>query len=262
MKAQEEKILKRRRKLFLRRIWGVIKLLLLLGFLGACIKGMNYFYNSNYFKVKEIVVEGNVHYEKEEILNQLSEIVGENIFEIDKRKTEEKLLKDLVWLKEVRMNKVFPDKVFINIIERKSFIKIECKGRFYILDSEGVVLEEIAEVELRKYKELLLVRNVVNYHPTPGEKIAKKNVLGCGDIYLLLEDHLKEKIRNAMVTNDIYGDIVFVTVDNKKIIFGSSENALEKCKVLEQILIQLLEEGYNYDIIDIRNFKTPAVSVK
>lgn len=259
-KDKEGKILKkRRRRVFLKRIWGFFRLFLILVFFGGCIKGMNYFYNSDYFKVKTVMIEGNSHYSQEEIRKELDKIVGENIFEIEKKNIEEKLLKNLAWLKEVQMDKVFPDKVNIKVVERKPYIKIEYKNRFYILDNEGVVLEEVAFNDLKQYKELLLVKNVVDYYPTSGEKIAKKNVLSCAKIYLLLSKEVKERIRNAMVTDNVYGDIVFLTLDNKKIIFGNSENAVEKCRVLEQILIQLSEEEYKYDIIDLRNFKTPVV---
>ncbi len=256
---KENKILVRRRKIAVRRWWGFLRFFLVGIFFIGALWGLNHLYNSSYFKIKKIEVEGNNYYQDSDIKEQLVDISGTNIFEVNIKEVEEKLVENLLWLKEVKLNKVFPDKVIIRVIERNPYIKIAYRNKLYLVDDEGVILDEIDKDELEKYKELILVNNVVDYYPEIGEKIAKKNALSCGKIYLILDCKLKKEIKEARLTDNIYGDIVFLTFENKEIIFGSSDKIVQKCEVLKQIIKQLEKEEYKYDTIDLRVTENPTV---
>ena len=67
------------------------------------------------------------------------------------------------------------------------------------------------------------------------------------------------EIKQAKISDNIYGDIIFLTFDNKEIIFGSSEEIVQKCEVLKQIMKQLEKEEYKYDTIDLRIIENPTV---
>lgn len=255
----KNKILARRRRVVLRRWWWFFRLLLIVLFFIGAVWGLNYFYNSNYFKIKNIEIKGNNHYQDKEIEEQLEGVLGENIFEVDKKAVEERLMGALVWLKGVSMNKVFPDKIVIEVIERTPHIRICYKDSFYLMDMEGVVLEELVGEEKKKYKELILVKNVVDYYPEPGERIAKRNALSCGNIYAVLDKEIRENIKEARLDDNIYGDIIFLTFENKEIIFGTSEDMVQKAEILKQILRQLSKEESIYSIIDLRSTENPII---
>ena len=141
---QYNKILvKRKRRSIKRRLFIVFKIFLLIIFFAVLVWGFNYFYNSSYFKINSIIVEGNQKYNEEEIKKAAEIILGANIFEIDKKYAEDRLIKELVWLKDVNLKKVFPDKIEIKVSERNPFVKAAYGGSWYIIDEEGVVLDKI-----------------------------------------------------------------------------------------------------------------------
>lgn len=217
--------------------------------------GLNYFYNSDYFKIKSIDIQNNTHYEDEEIGTFIQDLMGSNIFEVNKKKIEDTITGELNWVKETELSKIFPDKVIIELIERKPYLKILYKGEYFLVDDEGVVLDKINEENSGNYEDLILVRNAVNYNITIGEKIAKKNVLSCVEIYKFFDSELKSMIKEAKLEDNISGDIVFCTNDKKEIIFGDSSDIAKKVEILKE----LLKEQPNYTIMDLRSPESPVV---
>jgi len=221
--------------------------------------GLNYFYNSKYFKVKSIDIQGSTHYKDGEIISLIPEVIGANIFEINKKKDEE-TIRELNWVKEVELRKIFPDKVIIKLVERKPFLIIVYKDKYFLMDNEGVVLDKIEKEDLNGYKDLIRVRNVVNYSVNIGDKIAKKNALSCVDIYKAFDSQIKSMIKEARLEDNISGDIVFKTYNGVEIIFGDSSEIVKKVEILKQknFLNELLKEETN-SIIDLRSPDSPVI---
>jgi len=233
-----------------------LKLLLIIAFFTAAVWGLNYFYNSGYFKIKNIDVQDNTHYKDEEIIDLIPGVIGTNIFEIDKKEVEEVIAGELNWVKEAELAKIFPDRVVIRLIERIPDLKIVYKGEYFLIDNEGVVLEKITKEEQQgSYEDLILVRNAVSYNISVGEKIAKKNVLSCVDIYKAFDSQIKSMITEARLEDNVSGDIVFETKDGKEIIFGDSSDIVKKVEILKQ----LLKEETNYTIMDLRSPESPVI---
>jgi cell division protein FtsQ len=252
-------IASRKRRLIRRRIWGFFRIFFIILFLIGLVWGFNYLYNSSYFKISSIIIENNSHYSSELINKEANLAVGKNIFEVDKKNIEEELLKKFIWLKSVTLKKIFPDKVIIDVIERKPFEAILAGGNYFLIDSEGIVLEKLDEKSLKNYKDLILVRNALKYSPEIGEKIAKKNILSCGEIYQSLDMEVKKEIKESMIENNFTEDIVFLTYSGKKIIFGDNDKIIEKNAILKQILKQLSEQNIYYSMIDLRNIENPII---
>lgn len=221
--------------------------------------GLNSFYNSKYFKVKSIDIQGSTHYKDEKIISLIPEVIGANIFEINKKKDEE-TIRELNWVKEAELRKIFPDKVIIKLVERKPYLIIVYKDKYFLVDSEGVVLDRIEKEDLNEYEDLILVRNVVNYSVNIGEKIAKKNALSCVDIYKAFDSQIKSMIKEARLEDNISGDIVFKTYNGVEIIFGDSSEIVKKVEILKQknFLNELLKEETN-SIIDLRSPDSPVI---
>jgi len=216
---------------------------------------LNFFYNSEYFKVKNIDVKDNTHYDNEEILDLIPEVIGANIFEINKKIVEETITGELIWVKEVELSKIFPDRVIVKLVERKPELIIVYKNDYFLMDGEGVILDKITEKNLNNYKDLLLIKNAVSYNVSIGEKIAKKNALSCIDIYKAFDSEMKSTINEARLEDNISGDIVFETIDGKEIIFGDSSETVKKIEALKQIL----EDETDYTVIDIRSWENPVL---
>jgi cell division protein FtsQ len=216
---------------------------------------LNYFYNSEYFKIKNIDIEDNTHYKNEEILDLIPGVVGTNIFEINKKIIEDTITGGLTWVKGVELSKIFPDRIVVKLVERKPELIIVYKVNYFLMDGEGVILDKIDKKNLNNYKDLLLIKNAVSYNVSIGEKIAKKNALSCIDIYKAFDSEMKSIINGARLEDNISGDIVFETNSGDEIIFGDSSDTVKKIEILKQIL----DDETDYTIIDIRSWESPVI---
>ena len=232
-----------------------LKIFLIIIFFAGAIWSINYFYNSNYFKVGNINIEGNKHYSNEYIEEFFSGLKGSNIFEVDKKKIEDSIIDNMIWVKSAELKKIFPSSINIFLEERDPCLIISYKNNYYLLDYEGIVLDKIDRDFLIEYEGLLTVTDAIEYSLDPGEAILKKNILSCADIYRGFDEELKSIIKEAGIEDNIYGDIFFRTYDGLKIIFGDSNEAMKKIEVLKI----LLKEETNYIIIDLKRPDNPVV---
>jgi len=245
----------RKRKILVRRFWMVMKVLLAVCFLAAAIWGLNFFYNSSYFKVKLIDIEGNTHYNQDSISRFTGDTLGTNIFEVNKKDIEDSLESELIWIKSAELRKIFPDRIVIMFQERNPVLIASYKNDYYLLDDEGVILEEIELDEAGQYGDLILVREAFDYKLDPGEAIAVKNILSCARIYRAMDEEMRLLIKEAGIEDNITGDIFFKTYKNEKIIFGDSNEIVKKTEVLKL----LLKRETKYTIIDLRSPENPVV---
>jgi cell division septal protein FtsQ len=216
---------------------------------------LNYFYHSDYFKVKNIDVQDNEHYKDEEVTALIPEVIGTNLFDINKKIVEDTIAGELDWVKDAELSKIFPDRLVIKLVERIPDLVIFYKGEYFLMDDEGVILDKIEIGNLDAYGDLILVKNAVSYRINIGEKIAKKNVLSCADIYKAMDSQMRSMIKEARIEDDVSGDIVFETYDSREIIFGTGNEVIKKIEILKQ----LLKEETDYTIIDLRSWENPVV---
>jgi cell division septal protein FtsQ len=249
----------RKRRNIKRKFVLFVKITAILLMLGALVFGFNYLYNSKYFKIKTVMVTGNSHYSSEQVKKVADIAIGANIFEINKKKIEDKLAADLTWISSSSLRKVFPDKIEISITERQPYIRLVYGGKYFILDKEAVVLDEISDNESSLYSGYLLVKNGIKFYPEIGEKIAKKSILGAAEIYDSLDVELKKIIKEAVISGSTSSDIILVTFDDKQIIFGTSDKIIDKNAILKQVLIQIHKDGIAYSVIDLRNIENPVI---
>ena len=249
----------RKRRNIKRNFILFVKITALLFLLGALVFGFNYLYNSKYFKIKTITLVGNSHYTDEQIKKVANVAIGANIFEINKKNIEDSLASELTWISSILLKKIFPDRIEISVTERKPYIRLVYSGKYYILDKEAVVLDEISSDRKSLYPDCLLVVNAIKFYPQTGEKIAKKSILAAADIYDALDVELKKNIKEAYISDAENSDIILITIDNKQIIFGTSDKITEKNAILRQILNKIYEDKVSYSIIDLRNIENPVI---
>ncbi len=182
-------------------------------------------------------------------------MIGVNIFDVNKKMVEETVIGGLNWVKDAELSKIFPDKVIITLTERKPALIIQFKDEYYLMDNDGVILDKVEMKDMDDYGDLILVKNAVSHGINIGEKVAKKNVLSCADIYKAMDSRLRTLIEDAEIEDNISGDIVFKTNDGKEIIFGNGDEIIKKIEILKQ----LLKEETDYIIIDLRSTENPIV---
>ncbi len=94
------------------------------------------------FSVMEIVVSGNYHLDKEDIVNSIKVRKGAPILEIHFSDIS-KRLKQNAWIKKVALKKQFPGTLLIKIEEAVPKALLSVKKQLYLIDEDGKILEWI-----------------------------------------------------------------------------------------------------------------------
>jgi cell division protein FtsQ len=198
-------------------------------------------------------VQDNEHYKDEEVTILIPEVIGANLFDINKKVVEDTIAEELNWVKDAELSKIFPNRVVVKLIERRPDLIIFYRDEYFLMDNEGVILDKIEMGDLYTFGDLILVKNAVSHGINIGEKIAKKNVLSCADIYKAMDSQMRIVIKEARIENNVSGDIIFETYDGKEIIFGDGSDIIKKIEILKQSLNEV------EDYIDLRSTETPVV---
>jgi len=98
--------------------------------------------NSDIFYIKNIIVEDNLKLGKDYIKEKTEVDSSDNIFLIDLKQIKEILEKE-IYIKTVNIKRKFPDELIIMVEERKGRISYDYRYKKYLLDVEGILLEEI-----------------------------------------------------------------------------------------------------------------------
>jgi len=199
-------------------------------------------------------VQDNEHYKDEEVTILIPEVIGANLFDINKKVVEDTIAEELNWVKDAELSKIFPNRIVVKLIERRPDLIIFYRDEYFLMDSEGVILDKIEMGDLDTFGDLILVKNAVSHGINIGEKIAKKNVLSCADIYKAMDSQMRSVIKEARIEDNIKGDIIFKTYDGKEIIFGDGSVIIKKIEILKQLLLTEVT-----DYIDLRSTENPVV---
>ena len=133
MKKREKKDRKKRRKVSL-----LAKLLITI----ACATGLYFFASSSFFDVTEFEVTGNSYYAQDEILIMGGCKTGDNIFWGTGLKEIKSRLEKDAYMEEVKVKRILPDKVRIELTERKQTAAVMYDNNFAIIDGDSVVLRK------------------------------------------------------------------------------------------------------------------------
>lgn len=99
-----------------------------------------FFLSSNFFQIKYLDVNGNNNVTREEIIKLSSIYYGGNIFRINKRNSMKSIFQN-PYVKMIKINRVLPDRVVIDIIERDIMAYVPYVGSYLNIDEEGMILE-------------------------------------------------------------------------------------------------------------------------
>jgi cell division protein FtsQ len=127
----------------------------------------------SYFRVREVEVEGGQKIPKETLLS-LTVMEGmPNLFSV-KLKEVVKRLESHPWIEQVRVRKVFPDKILIQIDERKPMAIVQLDELYYI-DTQGEIFSPVGDRDEYNYPYLTgLTRRVLEKDPEEAKRLITK----------------------------------------------------------------------------------------
>ena len=104
-----------------------------------------------FFKVQEIEVTGNVRYTREEILEVAQIEPGDNLVLLDKYGMSRRIYTKLPYITNVSPRRKLPDKLIVEVTETRAVAAVEGDGAWWLLSSNGKILESIERADADGY---------------------------------------------------------------------------------------------------------------
>ncbi len=96
------------------------------------------------FVVRTIAFSGNTRLSDEELRTVSGLRGGENMLAISERRLAARMAESR-WIRSVSIRKELPDKIIMRVKEAKPFALLDMKGRLFLVDDNGTMLEELKE---------------------------------------------------------------------------------------------------------------------
>lgn len=221
---------------FLERNRYYLKRLGIAVFILAALLGIG-FLVSDYFTVKTVVVEGNVHYTDEEIQEMvMGDRLGHNSIYLS-MKYHDKQIKDVPFVETMDVTIVSADSVKITVYEKTMAGFVEYMGQYFYFDKDGTVVESstvktmgVPQIKGLQFDHIVLLEKL----PVDDDTIFN-HIL---DISQLLEKY-------GISAEQIYFDKdyqITLYFGQAKIKLGSTEYIDEKIMKLKMILPSIEEK--------------------
>jgi cell division protein FtsQ len=209
-----------------------------------------------YFRVREVEVEGGRKIPKETLLS-LTVMEGmPNLFSV-KLKDVVKRLESHPWIDQVRVRKVFPNKILIQIEERKPMAIIQLEELYYI-DTKGEIFSPVGERDEYNYPYLTgLTRRVLEIDPAEAKRLITKAL----DLLRIVS---QEKLPPLEEISEIHmekalGIHCFTKTEGVEVKMGW-EDFGEKLRRLSLIWSDLRKRGFSAVSIDCSDLKRVVVN--
>ncbi len=126
-----------------------------------------------YFRVKEVEVNGGQKIPRETLLS-LAVVEGmPNLFSVELKEVV-KRLESHPWVERVQVKKVFPNKILIQVEEKKPMAIIQL-GELYYIDTKGEIFSPVGERDGYNYPYLTgLTRQVLEKDPMEAKRMISK----------------------------------------------------------------------------------------
>jgi len=240
-----------------------MKVLMALLLLGAAGYGGVIGWRSGPLKLRTVEVLGNQRVSAPEIVGASGLTRGSHLLELSVRRIEKRMT-SVPWVKRARAERILPSKVRITVVERKAVLIAVLGSRSYLVDDEGVVLEEVvqddpAQVDSAGARDLMIVTSLPLESIEPGEKID----LAQFDDVLTISRQLPSDLRARVVEVRAASidRIALLLDDSVLVIYGAAEEIEDKNHAIVSIIEKSKAQGRPLRSIDVRVPTRPAVRV-
>lgn len=198
-------------------------------------------YKSPLFNLKKINIIGLVALTNDSIQETLKYEIGQNIFTIDYKEMEKNLISN-PYIQKVKISKKGINQLNISIEESKIGFYIENSGKFYTINNEGIIVEELTDVQ---DKNLINIYDIDIKDKQIGDKVLEdKNIYDILDEFyrmkeVLSEDYAISKIGIKDLNN------INCYIREVKIIIGDRFNMKDKMNLALNAMDQgAINKGY------------------
>ena len=202
------------------------------------------------FAVREIQSENTVKYEKEQIITASKIKKGDSLWLLNPTKCEMEICRDLTYVDEAKITKIFPNKVKIDIGLSEPQFTVFNGEEYFVISRNDKILERKSEIvpELTNLVGLnfsVLENRKISYEK-PELKILAQNIL---DSFKNVGLPNVESVNLTDVNN------IVLEYDNRiKILLGGEENLEYKSLTAHEIIVNKIKANER-GTLDLRNLK-------
>ncbi len=194
---------------------------------------------SVFFKVNRVEVRGNSLYDSETVLAASGLEVGDTLLAVNKAKAAARIEVALPYVEHVRVSRVLPDTIVIEITESEAvFSVLSDTGEYWLMNYRGKLLESVSEATAEEHASIVgftVIAPVVGETATPSSKESFDAALA-----VLSEMSGTGLMGNftRLDTTKTY-DIVMLQGEQYEICLGNTEEMDYKFRFLKAVLEQL-----------------------
>ncbi|MBS3995391.1 MAG: FtsQ-type POTRA domain-containing protein [Alkaliphilus sp.] len=209
-------------------------------------------FNTDIFSVNRIEVSGHKILTKDSIVYTSGITLGNNIFRERIRTIEENLIQH-PYIKKANAKRILPNKIKIDIEERKRYAAIPFVENYIIIDNEGYVLET-----LQDHENLVLVKGLDFDNFNEGDVLSVKDKQQMG-ILVEIISAIEIQGLSVMEIDLTNTDDIRINISNQLTsIIGNADNLSYKFMVMSSILEDLAMKGISRGVIDISHEGYPS----
>lgn len=97
-----------------------------------------------FFRVDDVVVQGNRRYTAQEIIDVAGVKTGDNLFALRSAKLSRELRGRLPYIRTVSVRRMLPDTLVITVTEGSAVAAVAYEGAWWLMDADGKLLEQTA----------------------------------------------------------------------------------------------------------------------
>jgi cell division protein FtsQ len=178
-------------------------------------------FETNFFYIKEVLVDNNKVLTDDYIKEKININKNYNIFLVDIKSIKNNLEKE-TYIKNAEVKRKLPDKIIINIEERKGIISYDYNNKIYLLDFDGVVLKEIENEE-----NLFKVSSEIKSRVNVGDKINFQESNLKFDEILNISRYIYENNKNLDCNILLKNDNIYCIIDKNTYMKFDIEGKIE-----------------------------------
>ena len=247
-KSKSTKVSKKRNKF---KKWRNRCIIIFLSLGIICLLGFGVFWALNFvFGIKEIYAENSAKYDKNEIILASKIKKGDSLWLLNPTKCEMEICRDLTYVDEAKITKIFPNKVKIDIVLSEPQFTVFNGEEYFVISRNDKILERKSEIvpELTNLVGLnfsVLENRKISYEK-PELKILAQNIL---DSFKNVGLPNVESVNLTDVNN------IVLEYDNRiKILLGGEENLEYKSLTAHEIIVNKIKANER-GTLDLRNLK-------
>lgn len=211
------------------------------------IVGVGVFLKSNFFEMKNIVVEGNIDVKEDDLISELNIVQNRNIFSYDIKKIKEQVVKS-PYVEDAKVKFRFPGTMVILIDEITPVALLKNDNNYCYISKEGKKIESIQDLKENTDKIIVDIEYKNNNNEIKFENDDIKNKL----LYLLdciSEENITKEIYQISFESDKI--INLITKEDTGVIVPNDDNLAYNISRLSQVLVDLKSKNKKDGTVDL-----------